>query len=103
MVDSGADSESDRVRMINNHGTIEEQLPRPPDGQVKALSSEFRDFVSSHPEVELTEHDFSFFGQIETAYFASKDAVVLFDQPQAVCADESDECDVIVHYTTDVA
>lgn len=92
-----------RVSLINRHGTVEEQLPRPGDGQVKALSTQFRDFVSSHSTYTLIEVDFSLYGQIETTYFTDEDAVEEFNHPQAEPAPETSDGNVIVHYTTDIA
>lgn len=92
-----------QVERIRRHGTPEEQLPRPGDGVVKVLSADLRNFVEEHSEFELIAESFSFYGQIETDYFAADRVVEAFDKPQATIEEGDEGEKIVVHYTTDVA
>ena len=89
-----------QAELICEFGTETEQLPEPPDGMVKALSGEFRDFVQQHTQYELVERQFSYYGQIETTYFVTESAADEFEKPQATVEKINEDKRVVTHYTT---
>lgn len=88
--------------LICEFGTDAEQLPSPPDGMVKVQSAEFRDFIEQHSTYELVEEQFSYYGQIETAYMTDKSSIDSFEKPQATVEEVNGEPRVVTHYTTGI-
>jgi hypothetical protein len=96
-------SEEEWAELIRDHGTPEEQLPRPGDDQIKVLSEYMLSFVEEHTEHEIQTVSFSYFGQIEEDYFAPRAVLDSFDKPQATVETIDGEEKAITHYTTAVA
>lgn len=97
------ENEGQWARLIRNHGTPEEQLPRPGDNEIKILSDYMFSFIEDRTDYQIEEVSFSYFGQIEEDYFVSKDILEVFDKPQATLETVNGEERAIVHYTTAVA